>query len=255
MLMNEAIRRIRAGVHSRLFICVIVILTGYLFAFNQAQPMRLVTGFLFLIATETMIFLWVPFITKMLSEPFSKQTKTNWDYNPIFDDFRVIAENEHVTLNKKRPFGIKPDLDNAYANSFSGQIVLGSKLMNRLTHDEVMAVFGHELTHLKKNHASKTILFTAFIPFLVALPLMILKPGIVHDVVYYAIFFVTFVVACWHNEYDADAGASAIAGRLKMVRVLDKLSPRQTIRTASETHPSPYSRILKLRSLHGMRNK
>jgi len=152
-----------------------------------------------------------------------------------------------VKLHSKKPFGIQKNLDNAYANFITRQIVFGDRLIKRLPEDELLALFGHELTHLKEGHNVKLAIWASVIPMLVPIPLLFtLAPSVVLNTVSAAAFFMTFLFVSWRNEYCADRGGAAVAGSRAMSSLLKHLVPRKQRKRESETHPSVSSRLLKL---------
>ncbi len=248
MSLKQMLRAIRVGIRSRLFICILVVAAGYSFAFSNNPYLRLVSIIGVLFASEAMIMLWGTAFAEMIMRPFAKKGSISWQEIPIFTKFRALAEAEGVKLNKKRPIGLRKDFDNAYANPLAMQIIVGDKLLDGLDDGPLTALIGHEITHIKRQHHLKMLLWTMAVPSLLTLPLLRAgTPRIVHDVVLYAMFFMIFLFTSWHNEYDADAGAARIAGTKNTIALLRKIVPRRQWRCESETHPSVHSRILKLR--------
>ncbi len=248
MSLKQMLRAIRVGIRSRLFICVLVVITGYSFSFSHNPYLRLASIIGVLVTSEAMIMLWGTAFAEMLMRPFAKKGSISWQEIPVFTEFRALAETEGIKLNKKRPFGLRKDFDNAYANPLTMQIVVGEKLGQRLGDGHLIALIGHEVTHIKQQHHLKMLFLTMVVPALLTLPLMRAgTPRIVHDVVLYAMFFMIFLFISWHNEYDADAGAARIAGTKNTIALLRKIAPKRQWRYESETHPSVHSRILKLK--------
>jgi len=195
-----------------------------------------------------MIFLWGTTFAERLMTPFTKKDVISWQEIPILTKFRALAEIEGVKLNKKKPFGVRRNFDNAYANPLTMQIVVGDKLLKRLDEGPLTALIGHEITHFKRQHPIKMVFWSLTVPTLLTLPL--LQPGtprIIHDVALWAMFLIVFLFISWHNEYEADTGGARIAGTKNMISLLRKIVPRGQWRHESETHPSIHSRILKLK--------
>lgn len=248
MSLKQLLRAIRVGIRSRLLVCVLVVVTGYFYCFSNDPFVRLVCIIGVVFASEAMILLWGTAFAEMLMIPFARKQSISWKEIPVFTKFRALAETEGIRLHKTKPFGLRKNFNNAYANPLTMQIVVGDKLLQRLNDGALTALVGHEITHIKRHHHIKMLLWTMLVPAVLALPLMRLgTPRIVHDVVLYAMFFIAFLFVCWHNEYDADAGAARIAGTKNMISVLKKIVPKGQWRHESETHPSVRSRILKLK--------
>jgi len=197
-----------------------------------------------------MIMLWVPAFVEQLLTSFPKKGSISWQEIPVFAKFRALAETEGIKLNKNKPFGVRRNFNNAYANPLTMQIVVGDKLLKKLDDGSLTALIGHEFTHIKRQHHIKMFFCLMVVPVVLTLPLMRAgTPGIIHDVVLWAMFFMIFLFMSWHNEYDADAGGARIAGPKNMTSLLKKIVPRGQWQHESETHPSVHSRILKLKKL------
>jgi Zn-dependent protease with chaperone function len=183
----------------------------------------------------------------MFLEPLFKKGTISWQEIPVFTKFAEMANGQGVKLNKAKPFGIRKNYNNAYANPVTGQIVIGDRLL-QLEEGPLTALIGHEITHIKRKHNIRMLFWTILTSTMVTLPLMIVgTSGIIYELVFYATFFITFLFISWHNEYDADAGAAKIAGTENVIRLLRIIVPKKQWRSESETHPSVHSRILKLR--------
>ena len=253
MSIKQMLRAIRVGIRSRLFVCVLVVVAGYCFSFSNDPFVRLASIIGVLVTSETMIMLWGTAFAQVLIRPFAKKGSISWQEIPIFTKFRALAETEGIRLHKSKPFGLRKDFDNAYANPLTTQIVVGDKLLQRLDDGTLTALVGHEITHIKRHHHIKMLLWMMVLPALLTLPLMrVGTPRIVHDVVLYAMFFITFLFVSWHNEYDADSGGARIAGTKNMISLLRKIIPKGQWQRESETHPSVRSRILKLKKSRHM---
>lgn len=238
----------RAGIRSKLFLCLLVIISAYSIYFTNNPYIKLISIYSFLIASEFMMFLWGKAFANHFALNIFRRKTISWKELPMFSDFREIAKNLGVKLNKNRPFGIMENLDNAFTNPLTRQIIFGDKLIQRLSEGERLVLFGHELTHLKDGHNIKLMVWTLFVPSLVIFPLRFTSaPSIVINIVALASFFMTFTLVSWHNEYNADLGGATLAGLRNMLSLLRQLMPRKCWKRESESHPSISNRLLKLK--------
>jgi len=128
-------------------------------------------------------------------------------------EFMELANKMGVTLHKKRPFGVQDNLKNAITNSLKKQIIFGEPVLKDLTEEEKLALAAHELTHLQKRHALKSLLayIGAFVPFVVIRIFIadeiILLVGLV-------LALLVLILIKRHYEYEADSGAVINAGKI-----------------------------------------
>jgi len=248
MKIKQMLHAIKVGIRSRLFICLVVIAACYCFSFSHGLNLRLAFGMAVLITSEIMIMLWGNSFLKLIVLPFGKRNSISWEDRPEFAIFKALAASQDVQLNKKKPFGVRKNFNNAYANPLTRQIIIGDLLIKKLGDGHLVALMGHEMTHIKRNHHLKMMFWTFLVPTLIATPLWIIRsPDIMYQIVFYATFFIVFLLISWHNEYDADLGSAKIAGFKNTIALLRKIVPRRQWRHESETHPSIHNRILKLR--------
>lgn len=251
MLIRQMIHAIKVGIRSRLLICLLVVIAAYCFGLSHNPYMRLISISGVLVTSEIMIILWGTSFGKMLEVSFVKKGSISWQDIPELTRFKDLAESQGVKLNRTRPFGVRKDFDNAYANPITRQIVVGDLLLKKFNDGPLTALLGHEITHIKQNHYIKMLLWTLIVPTATAIPLLFIRvPSILFDLVFYATFFIVFLFISWHNEYAADSGAAEIAGVANTITLLKKIAPKQRHWSESETHPSIHSRILKLRKHH-----
>jgi len=200
-----------------------------------------------------MVISWVNFYYDNIKFTFKfifSRRNIDWKTIPVFEEFQAIANNRGVKLNKDKPFGVQAELNNAYANFFTRQIILGDELLKELTREQLLALFGHELTHLEKNHNMRILIGTLSFSSLVYLPLTYTQaPSIILNLVCLAGIFMALLFVSWNNEYSADTGGANLAGPRAMMSVLRNVVPKEQWRRESETHPSVYSRVRKLRKL------
>jgi Zn-dependent protease with chaperone function len=247
MFATQMMRAIKVGMRSRLLVCILVLAAAFYFWFGYKSH-HLVSGILLLVGSELMVMLWIPRFFNNLIGQYKMRKSITWANNPSIIQLRSISQPFNVRLNKIKPFGILKGSDNAWANPFTRQIVVGEKTLRLLkTPEELTALVGHELTHIGRHHHLKMAFWTFAVPITLALPFYLTHaPIIITELVFYAVFFVAFLLVSWHNEYEADAGAAIIAGQDAMISVLHKLVPEKNWVHESETHPSVNNRVRKL---------
>jgi Zn-dependent protease with chaperone function len=248
MAIKQMLKAIRVGIRRKLLVCILVLVTSYLYSLTHDPYVRLASIVGVLLTSELMIMLWVPSFINNVGMAFAKKGVISWQVRPEFKKLLELAESQGVHLNKKKPIGIRKNFDNAYANPLTKQIVIGDKLIGRLKEPQLVALTAHEIAHIKRNHQLKTLIWTMSIPTFLAAPLVIAgTPTIVLDMVFYASFFITFLFINWHNEYDADHTGATVAGFASMVSLFKQIVPKNQWKDESETHPSIMSRIFKLK--------
>jgi len=201
-----------------------------------------------LVAAEVMIIVWGNFFLGNFFKSLTQRRHISWDDVPTSESLRKLASERGIKLHRKRPLGIRKDFHNAYAIPWTRQIIVGDALLKELSSNELLALYGHELTHLEQNHSPKLMLWAFYTAMIAAVPLTLLKaPSIVINVVYCAALFLVFSLISRRYERLADAGAAAIAGPEAVISLLKHIVPRNQWRHESETHPSVLRRILLLR--------
>lgn len=247
------VRSIRIGIRSRLLLCLITIASAYSIYLINNPLVKLLSIFAFIVASEMMIILWGNFFVDNLTQTYNCKKRISWEETPLFRKFSKIAGENGIKLHSKKPFGVRQNFDNAYANPITRQIIFGDILLKRLKEKEKIALLGHELTHLKENHYIKTLIWTLVIPTLVIIPLTFIdSPSVVRNIVFCAAFFMTFLFISWNNEYSADVGGATISSPNAMYSLLRKLIPKRQWRRESETHPSISGRLLKIKKIQSI---
>jgi Zn-dependent protease with chaperone function len=231
--------------------CLGIAILAYSYSLIPNPIQRALILMCFLLLCSIMIVISSKMVVNNVYQGLLDRRKVNWTIPKVLKlEVLNLAKKMGVRLNQKKPIGIKIDYDNAYALPMTRQIVLGDKLLNTLGNEELLALFAHELTHLKEYHWLNSLLFTLYPALILAIPLRYIQaPCVFFNYVFYALFFVAFVVINWRNENSADSGAVKYAGRQATASLLRHLVPRGQWRRESETHPSIYSRIKRIRKI------
>lgn len=251
MSISNLIKSIKIGLRSKLFVCALTIIAGYSYCFIDNPLARLLSILVFAVSAEAMIVLWGNFFFGNLFEGlkmlFKSENSVSWVDIP---EFKKLAKQMGIQLHKKQPFGIKKGLNNAYASYLTNQIILGEELLKKLRKKERLALASHEFTHLKGNHPIKMFYGLLIVFLLTSLSLSLATPPtIVSNLIYAAIFVITFVFISRLTEYTADAGAAKQIGKEPTISLLRKLVPSEQWDRESETHPSIRDRISKLQKM------
>ena len=154
------------------------------------------------------------------------------------DEFIQLSKEMGVKIRK---FSISYGLDNAYVTGRKS-VVIGSKLIDKLTEKELLAVFAHELAHAKENHIRNNIIVYLFIVTLCWLYWGNLPP-VMQMITVMAYVSITLIPFNWYFERRADKLASEFCNKEDLISALLKLTDEDSRDTASETHPSINFRI------------
>jgi Zn-dependent protease with chaperone function len=245
---GQLLRPIAVGVKSKWFICLLTIASAYSSYLTHNPYLKLLSLATLLIATEIMIFVCgTPFLNNIFKS-FTERNRISWDNVELTESLKKLASRQGVKLHKKKPLGIRKDFRNAYAIPWTRQIVVGDTLLKELSDGELLALLGHELTHIQQNHGSSVMLWVFYTCMLAVMPLSLLKaPNVVVNIVYVATFFLVFSLISRRQERLADVGAAAIAGPQAVISLLKHITPRNQWRADSDTHPSTLRRIVYLK--------
>lgn len=248
MSIDRFLRPIKVGLKSRWFMCLTTVVTGYLLYLPVNPYLKLFSVLGFVIGTQLTITFWGNFFLGNFLQSFAQRKHVSWDDLAMSEALKKLATEQGITLHKRRPLGIRRDFDNAFALPWTRQIIVGDALLKRLSSSELLALFGHELTHLKQNHGTKLMWYALYMPMVVTWPLTLLgAPHVVSYVVTFAAFCIIFSMVSRRNERLADEGASVIAGPEAVISLLKHIVPQNRWRGESETHPSILRRIVRLR--------
>jgi Zn-dependent protease with chaperone function len=142
-----------------------------------------------------------------------------------FPEFHVLAQTMNVKLHPKKPFGIKPNFKNAYANPSTRQIVFGKPILDFLTANEQKALAAHELTHLQKHHGPKSLAipFLLFVMFFVFMSFLQLSSPLFVILVLFVAPCITLIIVKRHYEFKADIGAAIFTDPRLTISFLSKL--------------------------------
>lgn len=255
MSISGLIKSIKVGLRSRLFVCLVTIISGYLYCYLDkyvTNPIfELASILVFLLAALVMVFLLSNYFFSNMIENIKLLSNLKREISWVnIPEFTKLAEQMRVKLHKDRPFGMKKGANNAYTNCFTNQIIFGEKLISRLYNKEGLALACHELTHLKENHFIKAFYSLLIMSLLVSISLSKLAPpDIISNPIYVAAFFITFVFISWQSELAADLRSAKQIGKKPMISLLKKIAPREQWQHESETHPSIRERIYKLEKM------
>jgi Zn-dependent protease with chaperone function len=179
---------------------------------------------------------------------FSRNYASSYEI-PDYESMQEFVERMRFKLDKKHPFVLKIGLDNAYYDHRKGRIVLGDVLAKRLETQERMALIGHELTHAKRGHLFKQIVFLPLISFVITAFLLRREPDWIFCAVCTALFLVLFPYVSRRFEYEADAGAAHETSPAVTISLLKKTEVEERWGYESVTHPSIRSRIGRIEKL------
>lgn len=123
-------------------------------------------------------------------------------------------------------------------------IYLGEELLKDFSIGMILAVFAHELGHIKGRHI--IIEFTAMYFLLAVLLFTVVGPPIILLLAIFSVMTLSLVPIHWHFEYSADRYAVELVGEEELKTALKALGDRHGYRTYSETHPSIAKRLEKI---------
>ena len=244
-------KTLKVGLRSKLFIYGVTLLAGYSYWYVDSPILKLAAILVFFVSAGAMVWQCVNFFGRsmvpIIKITYAGRKAVSWVEIP---EFRELARQMRVRLHRKRPFGIKKGLNNAYANYLTGQIVFGDDLLQRLGRQECLALAAHELTHLKQNHWVRMFQLLVIVGLIVSLSLSLASgPAIVSNLICAAALMITFVFVNWRNEFAADRGAGIRIGKAATISLLQSIVPANQWQRESETHPSLSDRISKLQKM------
>lgn len=244
---EQLLKPIRVSLRSKLIICVFTLITGCSYCFLDNPWLRLALILTFFVSAEAMVWFWGNIFGRNLLDSIKLGLLSNKSIKwSDITEFKILADKMGVKLNKKCPFGIMKDLDNACSNPLYRRVIFGQVLLKKLNEKERLALVAHEFAHLKYQHWANFI-FPVLAMYLVVLVLSLTaSPPIVTNLTAVAASILVFVIVSWRNEYAADAGAAKYAGEESMISLLRKLRPVEKWDFETETHPSINARISKL---------
>ena len=242
---------IKVGLRSRLLICGITLIAGYSYWYAGDPVLKLIASLVFFVSAGVMVWQFVHYfgkhIVNIVKIMCMGRKAVSW---VEISEFNELAKRMGVKLHRKRPFGIRKGLNNAYANCLTGQIIFGEDLLQRLGSQERLALAAHELTHLKQNHWVRMFQLLLIVGLIVTLSLSLTSgPAIVSNLTCAAAQMITFVFVSWWNEFAADKGAGLQAGQAATISLLQGIVPASQWRRETETHPSITGRVSRLQKM------
>jgi Zn-dependent protease with chaperone function len=234
-------------IKKKLLCCIITFYAGYFYCTLPYPWVKLLCAVILFFAAEAMAFFWVPSIVDGAIEGFKFRFSLKtlpWITPPAY---LKCAQSYGVKLDKKRPFSLVANLDNAFADGSSRSVAFGDRLYYRLGREERFATLGHELTHLKKNHSlwMMVVIMLASISVISVLSRSNADSAIVLLTTASLGIFL-FTALSWISEYEADEGAVRLFGKQATLSLLRKLRPPSQWHKASASHPSISQRIARI---------
>lgn len=229
-------------------LCFITVLSGYVCTYTNSTSVKYVSIAFLCLSVAIWAYFCLRQLARMTRIRFSRKKYASSYEIPDYENMQKLVEKMRVELDKKHPFVLKSGLDNAYSDPLMRRIILGDILLNRLESQERMALVGHELTHLKKNHIIKQILplFVLYIPLVFTLHR---EQDLVFCAVWIALFMMLFPYVSRRFEYEADAGTVGETGPEASISLLRKMEVEERWGRETATHPSIQSRIERIEKL------
>jgi STE24 endopeptidase len=249
-MMNEVLRLIKASFNRRLLLYVALV--TFFTMFGSIPIIEIKFPFLFAFIAATSVFLVV--FSKIFIIPTFRifALSRKGVKLPVPDQIKELSRKMGTNLKEIRI--IKSSERNAFATPKC--ITFTDKLLEDLTHNEIMAVAAHELGHLKGRHVLYRFMFVLAViipaPFIwsrFTSPILfnetitqILFQGMM-EVALLAFMIVIMIPACWISEIKADETAARFAGKENIRSALLKLAEKKDATQPSETHPSIKERV------------
>lgn len=223
-------------------LCLITVVCGYLLSFlmSSASGIQVIRAF-FYISAAILGYFFIKFFVKLFMIKF-RAAKSGSSIAIKAPEFKKLAEEMNVKLNKNRPFVLQKKLDNAYFDLLNKRVVFGDIFFNRLTSPERLATLSHEFTHEKNWHFLKTFALLAFIFILTALT-MRREPDLIWFITWIALALAIFPHMNRKFEYEADAEAARRTSVEATISSLKKVRKEEQWDRESVTHPSINKRI------------
>lgn len=162
-------------------------------------------------------------------------------------DFKALAKMMKVKLDDKRPFIKVECLDSigVEAFKFKPHVIIGTRLYDRLSSKERLAVIAHEFAHIKMRH----ILVEAV--SILALGIMVFhtvpSASLVSGIMVMTAIFMAFWISSHLCEYWPDSVAIRhTQDKDSLISALKKLEPPEKWNVDYETHPSTSQRTARL---------
>ncbi len=231
-------------------VCSIVVLFGYLYAnIDNIFISRVSLRLLYISSVIWGCILLKYYGIGVIKILFIRKSYSSLPDIPEFKQFSKIAKDMEVKLNKKQPFVLKKGLNNAAFRSWTNQLIFGDVLFDKLDTHERLALFYHEITHVKK--LGRYILKYALVLLSALISTAFIlrgEPDHISALVCISLFFAVFPYISRRFEYEADYGALQGTTVETARSLLEKSEKRNRWDRETITHPSILSRIAKLES-------
>ena len=230
---------------ARIYTLVGLILLASIFGTVPFGLMRAGVALGFLLFAELLVVAWYGNLWTRAVDWFRTVTrlirKKGIEKRPLTPSLKEVAEQMGQEITE---LWIMDGLDNAFSLPMWKVVVFGRPLFERLQENALRAVFAHELAHIKGRHNLLQIF-----PWLVLWAQLVLwrnLPLPMLVIAGFAFYLLASIPVSWMSELLADRKAASIVGAAAMIEALEALCADE-MRTLTETHPSPFGRIKRLR--------
>lgn len=226
-------------------VCLITVLCGYLLSyFNNGISARRALLVIFYFSA----IIWGYPLIKNLAKVSITRLRAKQSGNLIdieAPEFKRLAEEMKVKLDKKHPFVLQKDLDGAYCDPQNKRVVFGEILFNRLTPIERLAILSHELAHLQQSPLVK-ILILIIISLTLTTFTLRRELDWIFFITWLALSLAIYPYMIRKCEYEADAEAANRTSPETAISSLKKAEKKEHWDRETVTHPSINKRIQNL---------
>jgi beta-lactamase regulating signal transducer with metallopeptidase domain len=173
-------------------LCLATVLSGYVYTYANGTMIKQVSLIFLCLSVAVWAYLYLRRMIKIAKIRLSVKKYAVSTEIPDYGKMQKLTKEMKVKLDEKQPFVLRKGLNNAYYDLLHSRIVLGDILFNKLETQERIALVTHELTHIKRNHPAKQLIF---LPVVLAILLMLTlhrEPDLVFLLVWIAFILTIF---------------------------------------------------------------